>query len=114
MPKIEIDVEHVIEDAAELGDHLIRNGIDDVEAASSIAQFLDDLLPMDVLIPGPAGVAVEIADGVVVKHIAQLLINAFRVSPEVREKRQARRAERKAARIARREKRRARKEEHNE
>jgi len=104
---IEMDPDEILDEAIALGEELIGAGADDAATAKSVAGFLDRLLPLDVLIPGPAGMIAEAADGPIFERITAALLDAFRATPEVRAERKARRAAKRQIRQARRAARRA-------
>lgn len=102
------------DDAAALVEDLVESGANEEKALDAVASFLDGLLPLDVIVPGPAGKVAELADGPIIRkgveEIFDWLKELVKVDPEKKAARKAKRAERRAARKAKREARRAEKE----
>jgi len=113
-----IAAEVVWEEAEVLLEDLVAEGLDEDAAALAVARFLDAVLPLDALIPGPLGELAEAADGPILARVVQALLALFRSDPdrkaERRARRTARKAEREAKREARRAERRAQREGHSE
>ena len=97
-----LDTEQLWREAADLADDLADAGADEDKVAQAIAEFLDAIVPLHVLVPGPLGLAAEAADGPLFDQLVQALVDLLRVDPD---KRAARRAKREARRAARRAKR---------
>ena len=90
----------------ELVDELVDEGADREEAIDAVVEFLDRLLDLGALVPGPAGVALETVDGPLMRAAIGLVVS-FAADPDRRAARRSKRAERRAARRARRAERRA-------
>lgn len=98
------DAEELAEEVTGLAEDLIEAGADETKTIGAIAGFLDHLIPMDVLVPGPAGVAAEAVDGPAIEWLLTRMRDLLRVDPEKQAARQARRkARREARRAARRD-----------
>ena len=80
-------------------DALADAGWEKDAALDLVSKLIDDALPMDTLVPGPAGAALEAIDGPVLRATLGLLWSLAEVK-KGREARKARRAARKAARSA--------------
>ena len=89
-------------EAQDLAADLSQAGTDQALAAAAVATFLDAIVPLDVLVPGPAGLALEAVDGAAFQRVVLALLNAFQPDPARKEARLLRRVERRAARVARR------------
>tara|TARA_B100001123_G_C14525785_1_gene716190 strand:+ start:106 stop:405 length:300 start_codon:yes stop_codon:yes gene_type:complete len=76
-------------------DVLADAGWEKEAAVSLMAQLLDEALPLDELVPGPAGDALEAIDGPVLKATLGLLWSLAE-KKQARQLRKARRAARKA------------------
>jgi len=100
MPAFDLDAEEVMEDAVTLSEELIAAGGNEEETAKSVAKFLDGMLPMQLLIPGPAGVIAEAADGPILEQLTKKIMKALRASPEKKAKRMAKQAARRQRRAA--------------
>lgn len=102
----EVDPEDLWDEAQELGDDLVEAGADPDLAAKAIATFIDRLIPLNLLLPGLPGMALEAVDGPALERVVRALINLFGADPDRRaarrQEREARRAERRAKRAARR------------
>lgn len=102
---IQIDPEDLWEAAKGLGDELVEAGASSTKTAKAIAKTLDDLVPLDVLVPGVPGLLLEAGDGPAFEKVVGALIKFFSVDIEKRARRRARckirRAKRRAAREAR-------------
>lgn len=99
---MKIDTEDLWTDAQDLAEDLSEAGDDKAKIAVAVATFLDAIVPLDVLVPGPGGVALEAIDGPAFERVIDALVKAFRRDPERRAVRQAKRAARRAERAARR------------
>jgi hypothetical protein len=73
----------------------------------AIAEFLDKVVPMDVLVPGIAGKILEEKDVDVFEFVLRAIRDLAKVDPEKKAERQERRAERRDARKDRRAKKKA-------
>ena len=93
-----VNHEQLWEHAKDLGDEMVDAGADPDAAAEAVADFLDKLVPLDVLVPGLPGMALEAMDGPAFKTVIEALVKLFKGDPD---KRAARRAERKARKAAR-------------
>jgi hypothetical protein len=102
-----IEHEDLWEDAKDLGDDLIEAGADPDQTAKAIATFLDRLVPLDLLIPGVPGMALEAVDGPALERVVRALIDLLRADPERRALRRSARTSRRASRQTRRAARRA-------
>ena len=98
----DLDPEKLWTEASDLADDLADAGADPDAVAHAVAEFLDAMVPLDVLLPGVVGVAAEAADGPAFKQVVQVLLDLLRVDPAKREARRQRRAARRAERQARR------------
>ena len=102
------------EEAAGLAEDMVEAGADEEKALNAIADFLDTIIPMNVIIPGPIGEAAEILDGPFIRkgveEIFAFLKSLFHVDPEKKAARKAKRAEKKNERKAKRAARKAAKE----
>ena len=104
----------VIDEAVDLAEDVLEaDGAED-KVIEAVADFLDALLPLDQIVPGPVGDALEAKDDDAFEVALLALKKAFSVDPEKRAERKARRAERKAARKARRADRKAEREARRE
>ena len=81
----------------ELLDGLASDGWDRDEALDYVAQMLDEALPLDALIPGPVGLALETIDGPVLRAALGL---AWQLATN-KQARHARRDKRAHARLSR-------------
>ena len=102
--------EEVWEEAKDLTEELVDAGADEVKAAHAVADFLDAILPLDKLIPGELGQLAEEADGPIFEEIVKALIKLFKVDPEKKAERRAKRKERQAERKEKRGERKAKRE----
>ena len=93
-------------DVLELVDELVEDGADREEAIDAVVEFLDRLLDLGALVPGPAGVALETVDGPLIRAALGLVI-AFASDADKRAERRSKRAERRSDRRSRRAERRA-------
>jgi len=75
---------------------LAEAGIERDQAIDMIASMLDQAIPFDTLVPGPAGAALEAIDGPVLRAGLRAAW-AFVSDEDKRSARRARRAERRAA-----------------
>ncbi len=102
MPKIKATklptAKEVWEEAKDLTEELADAGADEDKVAHAVADFLDAILPLDKLLPGELGEIAEQADGPIFEEIVGALAKLFKVDPEKRAERKARRKERQAAR----------------
>ena len=90
------------DDVLETLDALAEAGWEKDAALDLVASLLDKALPLDTLIPGPAGVALEAIDGPVLRATLGLLwtLAANRKSREARKVVRVRRLQAKAAELA--------------
>jgi hypothetical protein len=88
----------VWEEAKDLTEELADSGADEDRVVHAVADFLDAILPLDKLVPGELGEIAEQADGPIFEEIVGALVKLFKVDPEKRAERKARRKERQAAR----------------
>lgn len=93
-------------DILELVDELVEDGADREEAIDAVVDFLDELLDLGALVPGPAGDALETVDGPLIRAALGLAI-AFASDADKRAERRSKRAERRSDRRSRRAERRA-------
>jgi len=106
--------EEVVEHAEDLVLTLAATDREDQEAiVRAVAEFLDNILPLDVLIPGPLGSLAEKSDEATFEFLIQQLIKVFHVDPVKKAERQLRRKQRREERQQRREARRFEKESHH-
>lgn len=102
-----LDADRVWKEAEDLMGDLADADGDESEIAEAVAQFLDALVPLNIILPGVAGIAAESVDDEVFRKVVDLLVDLFRVDPDKRaarrEKRQTRRAERRERRERRRD-----------
>lgn len=114
MPKIKSkklpSATEVWEEAKDLTEELADAGADEDKAAHAVADFLDAIIPLDKLLPGELGEIAEQADGPIFEEVVGALVKLFKVDPEKRAERRARRKERQAARRKRRAERKAKRE----
>ena len=97
------------EEVVGLIDDLTAEGLDEDKAIEAVADFIDTLLPFDVLIAGPVGAQLEEHDGPAIEAglhaVIDWLKKLVKVDPVARaarqHKRAAKKAERKAKRAAR-------------
>jgi hypothetical protein len=99
---LNLDREQLWDEALDLADDLHDAGADDDKVAAAVAEFLDALVPLDVLLPGLPGMVAEAADGPAFERAVKAIIGLFRQDPEKRAARKARRQKRRAERRARR------------
>ena len=104
---IDLDAEMVWAEAQDLAEDLAEAGADKPRAALAVAAFLDAIMPLDVLVPGPAGLALEAVDGAAFQRVILALVGAFERDPERRAERKTQRAARRASRVAKRSKKRS-------
>ena len=96
--------EHLIEEAGDLVLDLCEPQRSPEQIAQSVARFLDAIVPLDVLIPGPVGLAAEQIDQIAFDRIVTHLMRVFHADPEKKAERRHRRAKRRKERQARRAK----------
>ena len=96
------------DDVEDLAEDLVEAGMAQQDVAEVIGRWADRILPLDVLIPGPAGMIAEAVDdrlftagaralGKAGKKAAQAIGDLFKQDPKRKAKRQtARKARRKA------------------
>lgn len=97
--KLEAAIRELVEDLTD------ANADGDKDAAiRAVAEFLDLVIPMNVLVPGLPGTILESFDVTVFDVLLRLLTNHIKVDPDRKAIRQARRQERKAKRQAKRNK----------
>lgn len=99
--------EEVLENAVELAENVLDADGSEDKVIEAVADFLDAMLPLDHLIPGPAGEVLEARDDDAFEAILKAIKKAFEVDPEKKAERKARRLERREARRAKRAARRA-------
>ena len=102
-----IEPEVLWEEATDLAQDLVESGSDKDAVVSSVAEFLDSVIPLDQIVPGLPGVFLEAADEDFFEMVLGALKKLFEVDPEKQAERKAKRAERKAARLLRRAERKA-------
>ena len=100
----------VWEEAKDLTEELADAGADEEKVAHAVADFLDAILPLDKLVPGELGKIAEEADGPIFEAIVEALLKLFKVDPEKKAERRAKRKERQAERKEKREERKAKRE----
>ena len=98
-----IDREVLWEESKDLGDELVDTGGDPDKVAKAVAEFLDALVPLDLLVPGLPGMALEVADGPVLEVVSRTLGDRLKGEPDKRAERRKTRKARRAARRARRD-----------
>lgn len=104
----------VIEGVVDLAEDVLEADGQEDKVIEAIAEFLDAVIPLDALVPGPTGEALEANDGDAFEAALWAIKKAFEVDPEKRAERKARREKRKAARKARRAARKAEREARSE
>lgn len=92
--------EQLWEHAKDLGDEMVDAGANPDAAAEALADFLDRLVPVDVLIPGLPGMFLEAHDDDAFEVAIKAFINLFKGDPDKRAARRAARKHRKQARRA--------------
>jgi hypothetical protein len=107
MPTPVINIDVLWEEAQDLAEDLVASGGDEDKVAADVADFLDALVPLDKLVPGIPGIVLEEADDDFFRAVISALQKLFKVDPDKKEERRARRDAKKAARKARREAKRA-------
>lgn len=95
--------EEILEEAEDLVLELAASGKDKEAIAAAVAQFLDAILPLNVLIPNPIGVLAEQNDELVFKALVTQLMRVFHADPAKKAERKQRRQQRRAERQQRRE-----------
>ena len=108
------DLDTVWTEAQDLTEELVESKGDEDKTVHAVADFLDAILPLEALIPGPLGKLAEEADGLLFEEIVSGLSELFKIDPEKQAARRERRKERQAGRKERREERRARRAERRE
>ena len=108
------DLDTVWTEAQDLTEELVESKGDEDKTIHAVADFLDAILPLDALIPGPLGKLAEEADGLLFEEIVAGLSELFKIDPEKQAARRERRKERQADRKERRKERRAKREERRE
>jgi hypothetical protein len=94
----------LIENAEDLVLELSETDREDKEAiAKAVAKFLDTIVPLDILIPGPIGQLAEKVDYNAFEFLIQHLVKVFHVDPVKKAERQLRRQQRREERQQRRE-----------
>ena len=105
--KIELeDFDEVFEEAKDLAVELSDAGADEDKTINAIADFLDAIIPLNAIIPGPLGQLAEEADGIFFDKLVRGIAEAFKIDPEKQAARREKRKERKQKRQSRREDRR--------
>jgi len=94
----DLDREQLWEEAQDLAEDLSDAGADDDRVAHAVAEFLDAIVPLDVLLPGLPGMIAEAGDGIAFEQAVKAILALFRVDPEKRAVRKARRDKRRAGR----------------
>jgi hypothetical protein len=111
MPELRIDADW--DDVEDLAEDLVQAGLSEEDVAEVIGKWADRVLPLDVLIPGPAGMIAEAVDdklftagaralGKAGKKAAQAIGDLFKQDPERKAVRRAKRKDRRAKRRRRR------------
>lgn len=101
----------LLEEAEDLVLDLADRDPSDKEAiAKAVAKFLDAIVPLDTLIPGPLGELAEKADEAIFTKMIQKLASVFHVDPIQKAERKLRRKQRREERQRRREEKRREKE----
>jgi hypothetical protein len=98
----DLDADLIWTEAQDLAEDLADAGGNHDRVAAAVATFLDAIVPLDLLVPGPGGIALEAIDGAAFERVVKALVEAFRKDPAKRAERKARRTARNAARVARR------------
>jgi NADH:ubiquinone oxidoreductase subunit B-like Fe-S oxidoreductase len=99
--------QEILDEAEDLVLELSSSGKDKEAIAAAVAQFLDAILPLDVLIPNPIGTLAEQNDEAVFKALVSQLMRVFHADPAKKAERKQRRQQRRAERKQRRESKRA-------
>jgi hypothetical protein len=105
-----IDRERLWEKAQDLAEEMVDAGANPEHAARAVAEFLDAMVPLHLLLPGLPGMAAELADGPLIEQVILLLLGLFRQDPEKRAARRERRLQCRRERMRKRAKRRARRQ----
>lgn len=92
----------LVEEAEGLVHDLNDAGLDADARVDAVARFLDAILPLDVLIPGPLGQVAECADGPAFAALVRALKNVHFWDEKHRAERQRQREERRKRREIRR------------
>ncbi len=101
---LSIDHTDLIENAEDLVLELSETDREDKEAiAKAVAKFLDTIVPLDILIPGPLGQLAEKVDYNAFEFLIQHLVKVFHVDPIKKAERHLRRNQRREERRQRRE-----------
>ena len=94
----------LVEEAEDLVLDLADRDPSDKEAiVKAVAKFLDAIVPLDTLIPGPIGQLAEKADEAIFTKMIQTLASVFHVDPIKKAERKLRRKQRRKERKQRRE-----------
>lgn len=102
---------HLIDEAEDLVLQLSETDPEDKEAVvKAVAEFLDAILPLDILIPGPVGQLAEKQDEALFSLLIHQLTRVLHVDPAKKAERQLRRQQRREERQRRREEKRLAKE----
>lgn len=101
-----VDAAVVLEEAEDLVLAVSAHSADKEATVKAIAQFLDAILPFDLVLPGPLGQVVERHDNKALEAIIHHLTKVFHADPAKKaaraERRQRRRAEREIRKAQRR------------
>jgi len=81
-----------------MAEELVSSGVEEDKAVKAVATFLDKIVPLDALIPGPVGVIAEELDGAAFERVVKAISDLFKVDPEKRAERKANRQVRAEAR----------------
>jgi hypothetical protein len=109
MTKTNLEPEAVWGEVKELAESIFDADGDEKEIARSIAEFLDALLPLNLIAPGVIGEIAETQDGPLLEKAVEWIIELLRVDPDKKAERQSKR---KARRTERKERREAKWQEH--
>ena len=93
-----LDRELLLDAGEDLAEELVAAGLAKAKVGPAVAPFLDAILPLDLLIPGPLGIVAEELDGAALARAVEYIDELFRADPEQRAERKAKRAARRTAR----------------
>ena len=102
-----LDRDELLEEAVGFAEDLVEDGLDEGKAKRRAAEFLDAIIPLDKLIPGPLGKLAEKHDDDAFEWALDQIDKLFRVDPVKKAARQAKRAKNKADKQAKRDAKRA-------
>lgn len=93
-----VDLDAVWDAGLDMAEELVSSGVEEDKAVKAVATFLDKIVPLDALIPGPVGVIAEELDGAAFERVVKAISDLFKVDPEKRAERKANRQVRAEAR----------------